>query len=640
MTFCTNRLRVTSPADLESKLRSDFTGCIYIPADVTFDMSGCKTIPVHTGVWLIGERGALGSRPTLKVDTPGPFELLAVGAMVGDTSVSANGVRISGIHFLGPENADRTNREYVTAIQITEDAETATGRNIVVEDCEFDQWLGSGVNITSTHQARTPAQFQAGWHALSKGDAGLVLVRHNFMHHNSMDGGGYGVTVSAGAWATVEANVFDFNRHSVSSDGFARTGYIARYNYVLNGGYRQDDFYNQHFDVHGTNDTNGNNASTGYGGSAGEYFEIANNTIRGAQGYDLGFKTRPSFMLRGTPTVGAFFNNNIDVHADLDAAVALKNSKRDTGYGEDQDAFHFHASGNHFQTDNSGQLGAGDFDGDGRTDVIVTTGNAWFYSSAGSEPWQFLYVSDKLVGDLGFADVDNDGKTDILYKDDSGHIVYLKSGRGSPAFLTDALVPMKDIRFGDFDGDGKADMFYTLAGAWHIWYGATRQWKVTPGSSSLPVSAFLFGEFDDVKGTDIAAVTSGMWAISSGATGSWTKLNAQLRSGFEHATAADLDGDGKADIVFDETNDGGDQRWFWSEDGRGPLVLFRDGTHSTRYPPLKNLPIGHFEAAPADEIITYYPSNFTQKNDLDDFFMIWRGGPNQGLAKYSSHAMR
>ena len=76
---CRYRLRVTSPADLESKLRSDFTGCIYIPADVTFDMSGCKTIPVHTGIWLIGEHGALGSRPTLKVDTPGPFSFLAVG---------------------------------------------------------------------------------------------------------------------------------------------------------------------------------------------------------------------------------------------------------------------------------------------------------------------------------------------------------------------------------------------------------------------------------------------------------------------------------------------------------------------------------------------------------------------------------
>ena len=345
-------------------------------------------------------------------------------------------------------------------------------------------------------------------------------------------------------------------------------------------------------------------------------------------------------MLRGTPTVGAFFNDNIDVHADLDAAVALKASKLATGIGEDEQAFHFQASGNHFRVDNSSRLGAGDFDGDGRTDVIVTTGNAWFYSSAGSEPWQFLYASNQLVGDLGFADVDNDGTTDVLYKDGSGHIVFLKSGRVPPAFLTDALVAMKDIRFGDFDGDGKADMFYTSAGAWHIWYGATRQWRVTPGSSSFPVSAFLFGEFDDVKGTDIAAVTSGMWAISSGGTGPWTRLNAQLRSRFERAIAADLDGDGKSDILFDETNDIGDQMWFWSRDGRGPVELFRDGTHSPRYPRLKDLPVGHFAGPPGDEIITYYPSNFTQPNDLDDFFMIWHGGPNQGLARYSSHAMR
>ena len=379
--------------------------------------------------------------------------------MVGETFVGANQVHISGIHFLGPENADRTAREYVTAIHVTEDAETKTGRNIVVEDCEFDQWLGSGVLITSTHQARTPAQFQSGWHTLSKEDAMLVLVRHNFMHHNSMDGGGYGVSISAGAWATVEANVFDFNRHAVTSDGFAHTGYIARYNYVLNGGYRQDGSYNQHFDVHGTNDTNGDNASTGYGGSAGEYYEIAEQYDPRRSNLLCGFQdARPRSCCVARPRSAPSSTTTSTFMLTLMPPSRSRPREGATGIGEDEQAFHFQASGNHFRVDNSSQLGAGDFDGDGRTDVIVTTGNAWFYSSAGSEPWQFLYASNQLVGDLGFADVDNDGTTDVLYKDGSGHIVFLKSGRVPPAFLTDALVAMKDIRFGDFDGDGKADM--------------------------------------------------------------------------------------------------------------------------------------------------------------------------------------
>lgn len=52
------------------------------------------------------------------------------------------------------------------------------------------------------------------------------------------------------------------------------------------------DFYNQHFDVHGTAlDANG--GVSGYGETAGEYYEIMYNAIRGAQGYDFGTKTRP-----------------------------------------------------------------------------------------------------------------------------------------------------------------------------------------------------------------------------------------------------------------------------------------------------------------------------------------------------------
>jgi hypothetical protein len=60
---------------------------------------------------------------------------------------------------------------------------------------------------------------------------------------------------------------------------------------------RQDGYYNQHFNVHGTKDTNGDNKSTGYGGTAGDYYEIAYNAIRGDQGYScfiFCFKMRPA----------------------------------------------------------------------------------------------------------------------------------------------------------------------------------------------------------------------------------------------------------------------------------------------------------------------------------------------------------
>ena len=306
--------RVSTPDELDTTLRSDFVGCVVIPRDKFFNMTGRSGIPLQTGVWLRGERGELGSRPSLFTDTKGVWLSLF--------DIKGNNVRVSGLHFRGPANGNRSSDQpYAHAIQVTEDYDQKLGRGILITDNEFNEWTGAGVDVKGTHEVRVPEEYEAGWGRPTRDDAGLVMVQHNFFHHNARDGGGYGVAVGGGAYATVEGNVFDFNRHAVAASGFAFSGYIARFNYILQGGFMQGSFYNQHFDVHGTNRdaTSGNNNSTGYGGTAGEYYEIAFNAIRGDQGYSYGFKTRPSFMLRGAPTIGAYFQDNVDVHEDLDS---------------------------------------------------------------------------------------------------------------------------------------------------------------------------------------------------------------------------------------------------------------------------------------------------------------------------------
>jgi FG-GAP repeat len=81
-------------------------------------------------------------------------------------------------------------------------------------------------------------------------------------------------------------------------------------------------------------------------------------------------------MLRGRAAEVAFFRDNVLVHDDLDAAVSLKKRKLSTGIGESHTDFNFHAGGNRFNTDYSAEIAAGDFDGDGRTDVFVANGTA------------------------------------------------------------------------------------------------------------------------------------------------------------------------------------------------------------------------------------------------------------------------
>jgi hypothetical protein len=620
---------VSSAADLDDVLRSSFTGRVIVPRDQEWELVDCdgnplRDIPLRSNVHLIGERGALGSRPIL-------FSNYIPEAEYRVFVAEGNDVSVEGLNFRGPlPGRDHARKEpYVAAITVPQDSDPdrkGFGHRVRIADNEFSQWTHAGVSVDGCLDPSPEGCGRLGvplddwdpaWPHLEPSDAETLVVEGNYFHHNARDGGGYGVVVGGAGYATIVGNVFDSNRHAVAASGRAYSGYFAHFNYVLAGGYKQGRFYNQHFDVHGTGPSH-------YGGSAGEKFEITNNTIRGDQTYYV-IKTRPAFWLRGRPEQGAYFNNNIVVHDDLDAAVHL--GETGLGIGEDHDEFNFHASGNRFNTDYSTEVAAGDFDGDGRTDVFVANGTGWFFSRSGIRPWEYLHASNKRTRDLGFADIDNDGITDVLYRDPTGKVGFLKSGRAELAPLTSSPVPMKDLRFGDFDGDDLTDIFYTKGDQWQIWHGSTRAWAPA-ASSSTSISEMLFGEFDEVAGFDVAAVRNGAWSYSSGANSSWAKLNKKLVSSFKNAVAADFDGNGTSDIGFIE----GD-KWQYSPDGSAPLVVMRKGPAA-----LKPMLVGHFDPVDGQASRVQVAS---WERETRSRLVVWRGvGTGNGFKVLSTQAMR
>jgi hypothetical protein len=588
LTEITQGTMVHSPDELVTALSNpQTTSPVIIPRDVQWDMSSYSQIPLHSGVSLVGERGALGSRPLLySTNKTHDYALF---------DITGNDVRIEGLHLRGPEADDRTDGQKATrAIFVHEDADQQLGRRVMIRDNELEQWTTAGVELAGAHSdAVTPADYNPGWAVLQPADAGLVRVEGNYIHNNVMDGSGYGVVVSGGAYVTVEGNVFNYNRHDVACDGHAHTGYIARFNYVMQGGFKQGSYYNQRFDVHGT-------ADHGYGGAAGEYFLIAFNTIRGDQTYYAGLSTRPALMLRGTPTIGMYFNNNVLVHDDLGSAVSLKYETGVSGFFNNGDHdYHFHASDNQFKTDHSTEIAAGDFDGDGVTDVFLATGTAWFYSRGGSQPWTYLQPSGLLTRDLAFADVDHDGVTDVLWRAPNGTLYYWKDGKGDPIALTSVPVPVSQLRFGDFDGDGKTDIFYTQNGNWNFFYSRTRTWGL-PGGSSFPVADLLFADVDGDGKTDVLGVSGNHWSYSSSGTQPWSSLNDELTNSFRNAVIGDFEDTGRNAILF---SDG--REWYISRGGIGPSRLWRSGGDPDPYGSLKSMLLGHFDGGHRTELVSF-----------------------------------
>ncbi len=391
---------------------------------------------INRSVKIIGERGPLCERPVVHLKRNDDSAALWV--------VRGGNIEIRGIHFRGPahteENRSGSQKGYSAILAIRPARPT---ERLSIIDNEFDEWTGAGVDVQGEHDVRSYAQYQADWPRPTEADGDFLRIERNYFHHNAREGTGYGVGVAGGVHAWILGNLFAFNRHDVASSGFAFAGYTAKFNYLMEGAYWDSSstlgHYNQHFDVHGTA-PNDKGETSGYGETAGDRFLIANNTIRGAQTYSV-INTRPAFMLRGKANSWARFDNNVLVHADAGDAITVKASKNNP---ERFAPYNLSQSGNQYRTDNVNRLMTGDFDGDGRADLMLTNGTAWWISRNFETPWAFLHASSKLSHELVVADVDGDHIDDVIFKEGAS-LKYLPRGSGNPTLLATLPADATDV---------------------------------------------------------------------------------------------------------------------------------------------------------------------------------------------------
>jgi RHS repeat-associated protein len=228
------------------------------------------------------------------------------------------------------------------------------------------------------------------------------------------------------------------------------------------------------------------------------------------------------------------------------------------------------------------QLIGGDFDGDGSTDLAravndggKTTIEVFLSTRTGfAKPVKWAIKADYWGKQLAAGDFTGDGKTDIVsYSLGSGSLqaeLYISTGS---AFVYSAAlknVPfngkLSDVSLGDFDGDGRTDLASHVIGAGGWWIDVYRstgtklvheaKWGYNQGTPGT-THRFRTGDFNGDGKTDLLRFWDDGGKLSADvhlSTGSRFELQAWLRKkgaagDLRRLKTGDFNGDGKTDLV-------------------------------------------------------------------------------------------
>jgi hypothetical protein len=255
---------------------------------------------------------------------------------------------------------------------------------------------------------------------------------------------------------------------------------------------------------------------------------------------------------------------------------------------------------------------AGDFNGDGNSDVIAVdgVGSMWMYPRNGSGDW----LPRVLIGTswnsmttiVGAGDFNGDGHPDVLARDISGAMwLYPGNGKGGWLPRTSAGDGWNQMSYifgaGDFDGDGHADIL-ALGSNGDLWLypGDGKGWFSLPRTLVASgwggmTAVFSAGDFNGDGHEDVMArdASGAMWLYPGDGKGGllprvqagdgWNSMTSvfvvagtgKAAPGSSTpppvesaAVSGDFNGDGKADIL---ARDAAGILWLYPSDGKGGL---------------------------------------------------------------------
>lgn len=222
----------------------------------------------------------------------------------------------------------------------------------------------------------------------------------------------------------------------------------------------------------------------------------------------------------------------------------------------------------------SGRRVAGDLSGDGRADLLLRNGTqAWSWPLAGSalHGATSRMAAHPLYEAILSGDMTGDGVADIVFR--AGTFLYLwtapVSGEPRLAPIGGHLEDWELFAMGDVDGDGKDDLWFrngTLHAYWRMDHNHVTRGVVVGGAGGRYIPTQV-ADFTGDKRVEVLyedSLTHNLWLWLTEPDGSLRPVEIGTPGpGWELYTTADMNGDGKADLLFRN----GSQLAFWLMDG-------------------------------------------------------------------------